>query len=94
MSYDIDNDGVVTEKELELSKQIAELKLREEKAATQRAMAWSSVWMMAIFTVLLFSSVISIERIKALSEISAMFYIAQAGIVAGYFGAAAWMIKK
>jgi hypothetical protein len=47
---------------------------------------------MGLFTVAMF--VVDIERLKALSDISNLFYISGAGIVGAYMGASAFMSKK
>ena len=47
---------------------------------------------MGLFTVAMF--VIDIERVKALSDISNLFYLSGAGIVGAYMGTTAWMNKK
>ena len=46
---------------------------------------------MLIFTVVLFTPLMSDSRVAGLADLLGLFYIAQAGIVGAYFGAAAWM---
>jgi len=89
--YDLDGDGIVSDKELEQSKEMLELELREEKADSQRKMAWIAMVSMLIFTVVLFTPLMSDNRVTALADLLGLFYIAQAGVVGAYFGAAAWM---
>lgn len=89
--YDLDGDGMVSDEELTKSKEMLELELREEKAEAQKKMAWIAMVSMLIFTVVLFLPVMSDERVAALADLLGLFYIAQAGIVGAYFGAAAWM---
>ena len=38
--FDLDHDGVVTDEELQRSQTMLELELREEKAESQKLMAW------------------------------------------------------
>ena len=38
--FDLDGDGVVTDDEIRRSQDMLELEMREEKADTQRRMAW------------------------------------------------------
>jgi len=47
---------------------------------------------MGIFTVAMFF--IDLERVKALSDISNLFYLSGAGIVGAYMGTTAWMSRK
>ena len=68
-----------------------ELELREEKAEAQKKMAWIAMVSMLIFTVVLFTPLMSDSRVAGLADLLGLFYIAQAGIVGAYFGAAAWM---
>lgn len=93
-TIDKDGDGVVTESELKIKEETLELELREEKADTQRSMAWISMWSMIIFTLGLFLPIFSDGRINALADVLGLFYIAQAGIVGAYMGVSAWINKK
>ena len=68
--------------------------MREEKADTQKRMAWVAMLSMVAFTVALFSPVISDSRVEALADLLGLFYIAQAGVVGAYMGVTAWMSKK
>lgn len=89
--YDLDGDGIVSDDELKKSQEMLELELREEKAEAQKRMAWIAMISMLIFTVFLFTPALSVERVSALADLLGLFYIAQAGVVGAYFGAAAWM---
>lgn len=89
--YDLDGDGIVSDDELTKSKEMLELELREEKAEAQKKMAWIAMVSMLIFTVVLFTPMMSDQRVTALADLLGLFYIAQAGVVGAYFGAAAWM---
>ena len=42
--YDTDGDGVVTDDELETSKELQELKISNERAQAQRSMSWFALW--------------------------------------------------
>tara|TARA_B100000287_G_C20090459_1_gene566237 strand:+ start:207 stop:479 length:273 start_codon:yes stop_codon:yes gene_type:complete len=88
----MDGDGVVTDEELEHAKEIhkAEAEMRKQKA--QRRMATATLVGMAVFTGAMF--IVDIERIKALSDISNLFYISGAGIVGAYMGTSAWMSNR
>jgi hypothetical protein len=47
---------------------------------------------MGLFTFAMF--IIDLERVKALSDISNLFYLSGAGIVGAYMGTTAWLHKK
>lgn len=91
---DMNGDNNVTNKELSLADRLLELELREEKADTQRKMAWVAMLSMVMFTVVLFSPIISDSRVEALADLLGLFYIAQAGVVGAYMGVTAWMNRK
>ena len=91
---DMNGDNEVTENEIRAANERLELELREEKADSQRRMAWVSMFSMIVFTILLFSPIISDTRVEALADLLGLFYIAQAGVVGAYMGVTAWMSKK
>ena len=90
--YDIDGDGIVTDEELAHAKEIGktEADLRKQKA--QRRMATATLIGMGAFTAAMF--LVDVEKIKALSDISNLFYISGAGIVGAYMGTSAWMSNR
>jgi|TARA_R110000787_G_scaffold25529_6_gene71795 hypothetical protein len=92
--YDLDGDGEVTDKELERQQQLVELELREEKAESQKQMAWLAMISMLLFSIFLMLPAMPDSRVQALSDLLGLFYIAQASIVAAYFGATAFMSRK
>lgn len=83
--YDIDNDGKVSEREFMIF---------QRKMVAQRHMATAAITSIVVFTAVLMSPVVSIDRVNALSDVFSMFYITTGGIVAAFFGTAAWMGKR
>ena len=55
VDFDIDGDGKVTEQEVAMKERMLEVELREEKAESQKKMAWIAMVMMIGFTVVLFT---------------------------------------
>ena len=94
LDFDMDGDGVVTDTEIARKERMLEIELREEKAESQKRMAWVAMLMMIGFTGLLFSDVVSEGRVAALADLLGLFYIAQTGVVAAYMGATAYMAGK
>ena len=92
--YDLDQDGTVTDEEIERHQQLVELELREEKADSQKRMAWIAMLSMIIFSIFLMLPIMPDTRVNALSDLLGLFYIAQASIVAAYFGATAFMSRR
>lgn len=89
--YDLNNDGVVSDRELARKEQIIELENKDKKEDQQRRMAWVAMASMLIFTAMLFSPMVDVDRVAALADLIGLFYIAMAGIVAAFFGSAAYM---
>jgi hypothetical protein len=94
VDFDIDGDGKITEQEVAMKERMLEVELREEKAESQKKMAWIAMIMMIGFTVVLFTPLMSDTRVAALADLLGLFYIAQTGIVAAYMGATAYMAGK
>ena len=93
--YDLDGDGVVSDKELEVVTKMHEAEAAEEKADAQRRMAWISMAAMIIFTVIvMIPGFIPETRLKLLGDLSALFYIGMAGVVGAYMGMTAYMSRK
>lgn len=91
---DVDNNESITQSDIDLSNEILELNLREEKAVTQKRMAWVAIISMILFTAILFSPLITDNRVNALSNLLGLFYIAQAGVVGAYMGVTAWLSRS
>lgn len=90
---DFNGDGLIADSELSRSERLTELDIKNEKADAQKQMAWVAMFSMILFTIVLFSPIVSDERVKALADLLGLFYIAQAGVVGAYFGMTAWMSK-
>lgn len=93
-NVDLNKNGSIEKSELDASNQLLELELREEKAETQKRMAWTAMGSMLLFTALLFTPIFSTARIESLADVLDVFYLAQAGIVGAYMGITAWMSRK
>ena len=71
--YDLDGDGIVTDEELENAKIIKETETALRKQLAQLRMARWTLIAMGVFTFAMF--LIDLERVKALSDISNLFYL-------------------
>tara|TARA_R110002153_G_scaffold13187_1_gene49251 strand:+ start:436 stop:750 length:315 start_codon:yes stop_codon:yes gene_type:complete len=90
--YDLDGDGVVSDAEIENAKAIKETETQLRKQLAQLRMARYTLVAMGAFTLAMF--IVDVERVKALADISNLFYLSGAGIVGAYMGTTAWMNKK
>jgi len=91
--FDLDGDGVMSDEEIKKAEEIIEFENKDAKEDQLRKMAWAAMISMVIFTFFLFLPIITVERITALASVLQMFYIAQAGVVATFFGASAYVSK-
>ena len=92
--YDVDGDGTVTDEEISRQQEMLQLELQEEKAGSQRRMAWTAVVSMCVFAILPVIPFIPADRLSTLASISDMLFLSQASIVGLYFGATAYMAKR
>lgn len=92
--YDTDGDGVVSDEEIARAERLAELENKDRKEDQLRQMAWVAMGSMVFFTIALFLPFLSVERLTALDNLLSMFYIAQAGVVATFFGSSAYMSRS
>ena len=92
--YDVDGDGTVTDEELTKHTEMLQLELQEEKADSQRKMAWVAVGSMCVFAILPLAPFVPSDRLDTLASISDMLFLSQASIVGLYFGATAYMSKR
>ena len=92
--YDLDGDGTVSDEELARNQELVEIELREEKADSQRRMAWVSLSSMVVFALLPLLPFIPESRLSTLASLSDMLFLSQASIVGLYFGATAYMAKR
>lgn len=92
--YDTDGDGIVSDEEIARAERLAELENKDRKEDQLRQMAWVAMGSMVLFTITLFLPLLSVERLTALDNLLSMFYIAQAGVVATFFGSSAYMSRS
>ncbi len=90
--YDLDGDGIVSDAEIENAKAIKETETQLRKQLAQLRMARYTLIAMGAFTLAMF--IVDVERVKALADISNLFYLSGAGIVGAYMGTTAWMNKQ
>jgi Na+/H+ antiporter NhaA len=87
--YDLTGDGKISAEELAVIRDIEETERATRKQKHQRNMAWVSLFSMIGFTIFMFMPFVPDERIELLSDVSNLFYLAQAGIVGAFMGFAA-----
>ena len=93
-TFDLDDDGVITDEEVKTTQSMIDIGLREEKAEAQRKMAWVAVLSMVAFMLLPIMPFVPDNRLETLASLSDMLFLSQASIVGFYFGATAYMNRK
>jgi len=90
--YDTDGNGVVSDSELETSKELQRLRLQSERADAQKTMAWFSLWGMLLYPSLVVCSAwVGLEQAASiLGDMASVYFVSVAGILAAFFGAQAW----
>ena len=92
--YDLDGDGVISDKELEMDEKMMRLENEDKKQDAQRYMAWFALWGMLLYpSMVVISLLIGLDQAaKILGDMAAVYYVSVAAIVAAYFGTQA--LKK
>ena len=91
--FDEDKDGALSQDEAIKAQTVIDLENKDKKEDQLRRMAWIAMISMLICTVVIFLPFIPEDRIKVVEGIIQTFYIAQAGVVATFFGANAYMTR-
>ena len=91
---DSNQDGVVSDDELQVAQVIEEMEIKEEKAEAHKNMAWVSLVSIICFTVMVFLPIFPDARIKILEDLSSLFYIAMSGICGTYMGLSTWNSRR
>ena len=87
--YDLDGDGIVTDDEFALEKEMMRAENEDKKEDQIRKMAWFALWGMLIYpATILVTSMLGYEKAASLiSDIAPTYFVAIAGLVAAFFGA-------
>jgi hypothetical protein len=91
--YDEDRNGSLSQEEAVKAQTVIDLENKDKKEDQLRRMAWIAMLSMLICTVVIFLPFIPEARIEVIEAIIQTFYIAQAGVVATFFGANAYMTR-
>ena len=88
MNKKFEEDSVYEKYDLDHDGVISDDELEHANIATSALVA------MIAINFIMFTPVISIERINALTSLSDLFNISMAGIVGAYLGTSAWILRK
>jgi|TARA_R110000772_G_scaffold2041_3_gene6872 hypothetical protein len=92
---DLNGDGVVTDEELDKQERMIRLENEDKKEDAQREMAWFALWGMLLYPfAVVLAVLIGLDKAAdILGDMAGVYFIAVAGIVAAFFGAAAMKSK-
>lgn len=91
--WDLDGDGIVTDAEIHQHQEMLDIELREDKADSQKKMAWVAMISMCIYAILPLFPFIPEDRLATIASLSDMLFLSQASVVGLYFGATAYMAR-
>jgi hypothetical protein len=88
-ALDLDNDGEVSDHEIQLSKELQQLEISNERADAQRAMSWFALWGMLLYpSLVVFSSWVGLaQAADILGDMASVYFVSVAGILAAFFAA-------
>ena len=92
--FDLDNDGVVTDKELARSEHMIRLENSDKMQDQQRMLCWVSSISSIILIVLVMSPVIPDTRVEMVTALLSTYVVANLGIVATFMGTTAFTRSK
>ena len=93
--FDVDGDGVVSDEELAMSKEMMRLDNEDKKQDAQRNMAWFALFGMLLypFAVVLAQFLGLEQAAKILGDMASVYFVSVAAIVAAFYGSQALQKK-
>ena len=94
--FDKDGDGIVTDEEFALEREMMRAENEDAKEDQIRRMAWFALWGMLIYPIgIVVADIIGYETTgQLLADIAPTYFVAISALVAAYFGANAYADKK
>lgn len=94
--FDVDGDGVVTDEELAMEREMIRVDNENKKEDQIRRMAWFALWGMLLYPVGIFvADTIGYETTgQLLADIAPTYFVAISALVASFFGAQAYTKTK
>ena len=94
--FDKDGDGIVTDEELALEREMMRAENENAKEDQIRRMAWFALWGMLIYPIgIVIADIIGYETTgQLLADIAPTYFVAISALVAAFFGADALVKRK
>jgi len=85
--YDLDGDGVVSDKEMAMSKEMMRLENEDKKQDAQRNMAWFALFGMLLYPfAVVLASWVGLEKASSiLGDMAPTYFVSVAAIVAAFY---------
>lgn len=93
--FDRDGDGIVTDEEFRLEKEMMKAENEDKKEDQIRKMAWFALWGMLIYPLgIVVADFIGYETTgQLLADIAPTYFVSISALVGAFFGAEAWKKK-
>ena len=94
--YDVDGDGIVTDEEMEMFKEMESIERADRKQRQQRYMAWYSlIGMISYPFAIMMCELVGLDNsAKLLTDIAPTYFIAAAGVAGAFMGYASMTKDK
>ncbi len=94
--FDKDGDGVVTDEEMALEREMMRADNEDKEEDQIRRMAWFALWGMLLYPIGIFvADTVGYETTgQLLADIAPTYFVAIAGLVGAFFGAQAYQKSK
>ena len=94
--FDKDGDGIVTDEEFALEREMMRAENEDAKEDQIRRMAWFALWGMLIYPIgIVIADIIGYETTgQLLADIAPTYFVAISALVASFFGAQAYQKTK
>ena len=92
--YDLNNDGIVSDLEIDQVREMKEAEDASRKHMAQLRLARYSLMGMGVYTILLFMPFVSDKRIELLTAVSDLLYISLCSVVCAFMGFTSYMSRK
>ena len=94
--FDKDGDGIVTDEELAMEREMMRAENEDKKEDQIRRMAWFALWGMLVYPIgIVIADIIGYETTgQLLADIAPTYFVAISALVASFFGAQAYTKSK
>ena len=92
--FDMNNDGTVTDEELERSERMLQIENMDKLADQQRVMAWAALFLPFVIIIFVCSPYVALEKVNAVMGLATTFCAAMGTIVVAFMAATAYIRGK